>query len=250
MEEINWEDLNIQVCGGKYLADIQQTLQQLTNYSRFPGAQPVSLEKEHLKVLQNEKYFVCEKTDGVRLLLYTRFNKLLKRNESMFIDRKMQAYYIPDLKLYSHDMKESVDTILDGELVVDRIPFEQYYKRKNRKVPKLENPPKFKVIYRCLLFDCIYLNGEFMDKRPFDIRLGKLNGILKAFHKARQAFGSNVLFTLELKAMIECYRLREPLEHQNRENSSDTEGKLKHESDGLIFTKWKNGLAFGTDHNM
>eukprot|EP00835_Amoeboradix_gromovi_P001550 NODE_72_length_23514_cov_0.560624.p11 type:complete len:263 gc:universal NODE_72_length_23514_cov_0.560624:17578-16790(-) len=247
--DTKWEDLNIQVCSGKYLQDIQSTLRELTNYSRFPGAQPISFEAQHMETLKKEKYFVCEKTDGVRLLLYSRYNLVLKRYESFFIDRKLQPYYIPDLKLHSID-KESVNTLLDGELVIDRIPFREYYKKRNRKLPKLSKEPEFKEIYRFLLFDCIYLDGEFMNKRSFDVRLGKLQVILKSYHNMRKMMGSQVYFTLELKEMLPSYRLEEPLKHQNRENETDVQGKLKHESDGLIFTKWSNSLVFGTDPNM
>ena len=249
--EIDWSSLNIQECGGEYRQDIQNTLRFLTKYNRFPGAQPISFELNHLNILQKEKYFTCEKTDGVRLLLYTRYNNLLKRYESLFIDRKLQPYYISELKLYTLDMKESIDTIIDGELVIDKIPFKEYYKKQNRKIPRLEVEPEFKLIYRFLMFDCVYLNGEFLNTRPFDVRLGKLQGILKSFHKMRTTLGIQIYFTLELKLMLPSYRLGEPLEHQSQEDGDEiSKGKLKHESDGLIFTKWDNKLVFGTDSHM
>ena len=38
---------------------------------RFPGAQPVSFASRHIQELKDENYFVSEKADGVRCLVYT-----------------------------------------------------------------------------------------------------------------------------------------------------------------------------------
>ncbi|CDS00335.1 hypothetical protein, partial [Sporisorium scitamineum] len=38
-------------------------------HSRFPGAQPVSFEKSSIDLLKSEDFWVCEKSDGQRVLI-------------------------------------------------------------------------------------------------------------------------------------------------------------------------------------
>lgn len=75
----------------------------------FPAAQPVSLERRHLAMIRNKRYFVSEKTDGIRMGL------ICMNTEAVFINRKMETkpvnFYIP------RDFYKG--TMLDGEMLLD-----------------------------------------------------------------------------------------------------------------------------------
>lgn len=60
------------VVDDEYARPLKQRVAVLmdVNHERFPGAQPVSFAQRHLDVLEHENYFVSEKADGVRCLLY------------------------------------------------------------------------------------------------------------------------------------------------------------------------------------
>jgi hypothetical protein len=78
------------------------------NVDRFPGPQPISLERKHLTYIAKEKYFVCEKTDGVRHFLVC-FTDSQARKICGLVNRKME------FTLYSLTVPR--DTLLDGELL-------------------------------------------------------------------------------------------------------------------------------------
>ena len=72
--------------------------------SRFPGPQPVSIERRHFPLLKRQPYVVCEKTDGVRHFLVCAAD-----GTTAIVNR---AFNIENVKI-----KIPKDTLLDGELV-------------------------------------------------------------------------------------------------------------------------------------
>lgn len=105
----------------------------------FPGTQPVSFETKHLSDLEREDYFVCEKTDGIRYLLFfgpspkgpaaflvsmdDRFQLLdaISWISIVKLDRNKVWYYVPNLlfPVRGRDKEYLKDTLMDGELVME-----------------------------------------------------------------------------------------------------------------------------------
>ena len=85
-----------------------QTKWGSTDPERFPGPQPVSIERKHFKLLTKNRYLVCEKTDGTRHFLISFM--LGEKKVCALVDR-----------LFSYTMYSNLtipkDTLLDGELI-------------------------------------------------------------------------------------------------------------------------------------
>ncbi|KAL9539702.1 hypothetical protein MBANPS3_010119 [Mucor bainieri] len=105
-----------------YSKVLQLRLKELLNSqndSSFPGSQPVSFESKHLIDIEREDYFVCEKSDGVRYLLF--FLHSPKGPASFLFDRNKHWYYVPNLlfPVRGRENEFLKDTLMDGELVLD-----------------------------------------------------------------------------------------------------------------------------------
>ena len=77
----------------------------------FPGPQPISIERKHIKYVKSHDYVVCEKTDGTRAsLVCVKFNN---QKITCIINRALEINHIvlniPD--------EAYMGTIVDGELV-------------------------------------------------------------------------------------------------------------------------------------
>jgi len=199
-------------------------------HNRFPGAQPVSFSNEHFSELENENYFVSEKADGVRCLLFLCKNVEQNKMEAFLIDRKNKYKYIENLwfpvpndNTFTHFHN---DTIIDGELVLD----------------ELEDG---KEKLRFLIFDLVVYDGEYLANREYSKRLGYLTKYIlnpyKQYLQHDPEYAKNVLFSVELKKLHLSYRMNDVFEEQKL---------LKHKSDGLIFTSESSPYISGNCNKM
>jgi hypothetical protein len=117
---------------------------------RFPGPQPVSIERRHFPLLKRQPYFVCEKTDGVRHLLAS-------TEEGVFLVNR--AFKIEPVKI-----RVPKDTLLDGELVRTR---------------------DGRILY--MVHDAVRVKGQNLIECPLDQRLDAARKIVKGIIKTAQA---------------------------------------------------------------
>ncbi|KAI9783613.1 MAG: Dcp1p-Dcp2p decapping enzyme complex alpha subunit [Peltula sp. TS41687] len=195
----------------------------------FPGAQPVSFARRHLAELQCQDYYVCEKSDGIRCLMY--FAAEGGREIHYLIDRKNEYYYVADLHFpVPHDdtyQNFHIDTVIDGELVNDR-------------------QADGSLQLRYLVFDCLMLDGNSLMQRTLDKRLAYFRDKVYNPYKALYARFPEELaylpFIVEFKRMEFSYGIEMMFR--------DILPNLPHGNDGLIFTARNTPYRFGTDDHI
>ncbi|MCJ1440152.1 MAG: Dcp1p-Dcp2p decapping enzyme complex alpha subunit [Stictis urceolatum] len=215
---------------GRLLHELRREIASLLERgenTRFPGAQPVSFGARHLSELQKQDYFVCEKSDGVRCLMY-----LTNDGESevtYLIDRKNDYYWVSGLHfpLENDERAFNTNTLVDGELVNDR-------------------EPNGSIQLRYLVFDCLAIAGKPMLERPLDKRLAyfrvHIYSPFSALYKKYPQEREFLPFDVQFKGMEKAYGI-EMILRQTLPN-------LPHGSDGLIFTCVRTPYHFGTDPHI
>ncbi|BGP38679.1 Dcp1p-Dcp2p decapping enzyme complex alpha subunit [Rhodotorula kratochvilovae] len=206
----------------KHLSDLCGT----QGTARFPGSQPVSFDYESLKLLEQEDFWVCEKSDGVRVLVLivaTGFGQ-----EVYLIDRKdaiHQCYWLTfphqDGPEYNHS-----NTVLDGEFVIDVDP------QTGAHIPRL------------LVFDLLVLDSENIMSKPLQKRYGRLQKfVVEPYEKYQRSLPADVLGNQPFQVVCKKQELSYGIEAVFRDHVP----KLLHGNDGLIFTSAEAPYTPGTD---
>ncbi|GAA5884427.1 hypothetical protein JCM16303_005075 [Sporobolomyces ruberrimus] len=194
--------------------------------ARFPGSQPVSFDLQSLKLLETEDFWVCEKSDGVRVLVLivaTGFGQ-----ETYLIDRKENIYQNYYLTFPHQDGLEfnHSNTVLDGEFVIDVDPVTGQH------IPRL------------LVFDCLVLDSDNLMEKPLLKRYGRLKEfVMKPYDKAQKTLPSDVISQQPFEVVLKKQELAYGIEAVFRDHVP----KLMHGNDGLIFTSAESPYTPGTD---
>jgi len=118
--------------------------------SRFPGPQPVSIERRHFPLLKRQPYLVCEKTDGERRLLASMSEGVFLVNRAFDIEKT--------------NVRVAKDTLLDGELVTTKTG---------------------KVLF--MVYDAVRVKGEDVTQNSLTERLDAARKVIKAIIKTANA---------------------------------------------------------------
>ncbi|XP_018517218.1 mRNA-capping enzyme isoform X2 [Lates calcarifer] len=132
------------------LGEIQRMCQEMAEWDRsgFPGAQPVSMDRQNLRFLEQNPYKVSWKADGTRYMML-----INGKNEVFMIDRDNTIFHIANLEFpFRKDPRVHLsNTLLDGEMIIDKV--------NGQPVP------------RYLIYDIIKFNGQPVGQCDFNIRL-------------------------------------------------------------------------------
>ena len=205
----------------KLVQEIQSIVNNICGWKdyRFPGSQPVSLDKENIKMLTTKKYRVTWKADGQRYLMLIR-----GKNEIFMLDRDLAVYRVNNMTFPRRKAPNEhiTDTLLDGEMVID-----QY--------------PQCKM-GRYLVYDIIRFEGQEVCKTIFDTRLKCIS--LEIVQPRTKQVEKGLLdkreepFEVYPKSFWDLSQTRKLLDGDFCKN-------LLHETDGLIFQPLNDVYKFG-----
>ena len=215
---------------GDLLGNLRQEVADLLQRrsTAFPGAQPVSFAAQHILELQKQDYYVCEKSDGIRCLMYLT-SDVGPREVTYLIDRKNDYYWVDNLHFPLPDDEREFHegTLVDGELVNDV-------------------EPNGSIQMRYLVFDCLMLDGNSLMHRTLDKRLAYFKEkVYKPYRALYDKYPDEIqylTFHVKFKEMEFSYAIEKMF--------SSILPSLPHGNDGLIFTCRNSPYKFGTDEHI
>eukprot|EP01083_Nonionella_stella_P274669 932474_1 len=194
-------------------------------YGKVPGPLPVTLSRSHLHTLAECPFWVCEKSDGVRALLY------VTKDAAFLIDRKFRLLNI-ESGFYHRELWISGDILLDGELLGG---------------PDALEPDRW--CFRA--YDAVLVDGHNVSRSKLTERLvaiGKVVGRYRERQSAPHPFvvlGKAFTMKKDLPGLLEKITHKKPPsgagEAEGTYVYTDRHGRQNY-NDGLIFTPEDGGF--------
>ncbi|KAH7906375.1 mRNA capping enzyme [Hygrophoropsis aurantiaca] len=200
------------------------------DHDRFPGSQPVSFASKHIERLERQDFWVCEKSDGIRVLFFLQTDPPSGTQVVYLIDRHNSYRELPGFWFPSHEKPKEplLDTIIDGELVID------------------VDPRNGQETLRYLAFDCLVVNGQSIMDKTLDKRYGRLRDWFYRPHarmiKELPHMAASQPFEIKVKDISFSYGIEEVFQV--------VIPALHHGNDGLIYTCVETLYTPGTDENI
>lgn len=202
-----------------------------TRYNQFPGSQPVSFTREHLEhALMEKDYLVCEKSDGLRVLMLVLVNPDTGEEGTFLVDRENEYYMVPGFHFPRSN--KNFDTphngaILDGELVFST------------------NPATSIRELRYLIFDCLAMDMQsVMHKNLYKRLYHAQHDFHKPYMELRHTYPeacSHFPFKLDFKNMTQPFKIDKIFKEMKN---------LTYVSDGLVLTCCETPYTPGTDQTL
>lgn len=202
------------------LGEIQRKCQQYCGWERsgFPGAQPVSMDKQNIRFVDEKPYKVSWKADGARYMML-----IDGKNEVFMVDRDCTIFHVANLEFpLRKDLRIHLrNTLLDGEMIIDKV--------NGHPVP------------RYLIYDIVKFNGKPVGDCDFNVRLSCIEKeIIQPRHEKMKTGlidKTREPFSVRNKPFFDIHAARKLLE-------GSFAREVSHEVDGLIFQptgKYKPG---------
>nr|XP_015803017.2 mRNA-capping enzyme isoform X1 [Nothobranchius furzeri] len=200
-----------QITSEPKLGKIQRMCQEMAEWDKsgFPGAQPVSMDRQNLRFLEQNPYKVSWKADGTRYMML-----INGKSEVYMIDRDNAVFHIANLEFpFRKDPRVHLsNTLLDGEMIIDKV--------NGQPVP------------RYLIYDIIKFNGQPVGQCDFNIRLLCIEKEIISPRMEKMKTGqidkTKEPFSVRNKPFFDIHASRKLLE-------GSFTSQVSHEVDGLIF---------------
>ncbi|XP_015860233.1 mRNA-capping enzyme-like isoform X2 [Peromyscus maniculatus bairdii] len=202
------------------LGEVQQKCHQFCGWegSGFPGAQPVSMDKQNIRLLEQKPYKVSWKADGTRYMML-----IDGTNEVFMIDRDNSVFHVSNMEFpFRKNLHMHLsNTLLDGEMIIDKVNGQAF--------------PRY------LIYDIIKFNAQPVGDCDFNIRLQCIECEIISPRHEKMKTGlidkTQEPFSVRPKQFFDINISRKLLE-------GNFAKELSHKMDGLIFQpigKYKPG---------